>query len=347
VPAPRHRRNTFRLTNRSNAVVVLFAVTGLALSWVQVTFSSLPEEVPANASSPVAQHAKRSHHGKRDRQTAPPARVRPAAPATEVPTTAAPTTAAPSTASQGTAGPSVHARGADIGWPQCPPNVGFRGRHGLGQPMPGRETKFVIIGLTNGRAFTPNPCLDMHLRWARAHKVFTSAYAFAAYPSRTQLLRYRFQGPFDGSNLRGRLMNSGHAAALYNVRVMQQHGFVTPHVWLDVEPSSSRPWSSRTSQNSAVVRGWIRGYRDAGYTVGFYSTTNLWRPILGGLRLGLPEWRTAGPASSRAALEKCDSGSFQGGPAVIAQWWTARRDFDRICPAAARSNTLGRYFHKW
>ncbi len=126
---------------------------------------------------------------------------------------------------------------------------------------------------------------------------------------------------------------------------MKRHGFVTPHVWLDVEPSSSHPWSRHRGQNRAVVRGWVRGYRDAGYTVGFYSTPHMWRGIVGRMRTRLPEWRTAGPASPRAALAKCHGESIQGGPAVMAQWWTDRRDCDRICPAARHE--AHRYFHHW
>jgi hypothetical protein len=241
----------------------------------------------------------------------------------------------------------VHGAGRDIGWPQCPHDVGFRGRNGLGQPLPDPGVKFVIVGLTNGRAFTPNPCLDLHLDWVRSHHVYAAAYAFATYPTRAQLQRYRHSGPYDGDRFLGALGNAGHAAARYNIRTMDRHGFTTPHVWLDVEPSSSRPWSGRRTWNRAVVRGWVRAYKEAGYGVGFYSTTSLWDHIVGALRLGLPEWRTAGPASSRAALGRCGESGFQGGPAVITQWWTAHRDLDRLCPTASRSVTLVRYFHKW
>jgi hypothetical protein len=237
--------------------------------------------------------------------------------------------------------------GRDIGWPQCPNDVGFRGRNGLGQPMPDEGVTFVIIGVTNGRAFTPNPCLDRHLGWVRSHHVHAAAYAFATYPTRAQLRRYRHSGPYDGRRFLGGLGNAGHAAARYNIRLMQQHGFTTPHVWLDVEPSSSRPWSGRRTWNRAVVRGWVRAYSEAGYTVGFYSTTSLWDHIVGGLRLGLPEWRTAGPTSSSAALRRCGERGFQGGPAVIAQWWTRHRDFDRLCPSPSRDATMDRYFHQW
>jgi hypothetical protein len=237
-----------------------------------------------------------------------------------------------------------HAGGRDISWPQCPER---RGRRGLGQPMPDGGVGFVVVGLTAGRAFTANPCLERQIRWVRNHHVHASAYAFAAFPSRAQLRRHRHHGPYDGRRGVGALQNGGYAAARYNVRVMQQHGFTTPHVWLDVEPSSSHPWSHRRHLNRAVVRGWIRGYRSAGYTVGVYSTPLLWRHILGRFRPRLPEWRTAGPASARAALGRCSGESIQGGPAAIAQWWTAHRDFDRLCPGPDRATTLARYFHRW
>jgi len=237
--------------------------------------------------------------------------------------------------------------GRDIGWPQCSGDLGFRGRHGRGQPMPDPGVRFVIVGLTNGRSLTPNPCLDRHLRWVRDHHVQAAAYSFGTFPTHAQLRRYRHGGPYDGRHRLGALANAGHASARYNVRLLQQHGFVTPHVWIDVEPSSSRPWSRRTSWNRAVVRGWVRGYRDAGYTVGVYSTRGLWTHIVGRMRLRLPEWRTAGPVSPGSALRKCGGESIQGGHAVIAQWWTAHRDFDRLCPGPSRAASWGRYFHQW
>jgi hypothetical protein len=346
-------------------LVVLAVVALLALAWAQLTAPSSPDATraptrPAVADPPVAAQA----------DLANPELLVPATPLSVPTPTSAP---APQQAAvkhhlrragkghhraHGRAARRAKARhhrpdpwrskgGRDIGWPQCPRNVGFHGRNGLGQPMPDAGVEFVVVGLTNGRAFTPNPCLDLHLGWVRSHHVQASAYAFATYPNRAQLRRYRHHGPYDGRRRLGALGNVGHATAEYNVRLMQQHGFVTPHVWLDVEPSSSRPWSRHRSWNRAVVRGWVRGYLDAGYTVGFYSTTHLFGNIVGGLRLRLPEWRTAGPVSPRAALRMCRSGSIQGGPAVVAQWWTTHRDFDRICPSADPAATMARYFHQW
>ncbi len=49
--------------------------------------------------------------------------------------------------------------GRDIGWPNCPPGLGIPERRTLGKPMPPARVRFVVVGLTNGPAFTPNPCL--------------------------------------------------------------------------------------------------------------------------------------------------------------------------------------------
>ena len=238
--------------------------------------------------------------------------------------------------------------GADISWPQCPHTVGANGRHGLDQPMPDPNVRFVVVGLTNGRGLTANPCLDRHLRWVRTHHVWAAAYAFLTYPSDRQLRRLRASGPYRPTYFYGKLGNAAYATARHSIRVMRRHHFTSPHVWLDLEPSSSRPWSGRPAWNAVVVRGWVRAFREAGHTVGFYSTKLLWRDIVGPhYRPGAPEWRTAGPASPGAALGRCSESSFQGGRAVIAQWWNDRHDFDRMCPAFAGGASMRRFFHKY
>lgn len=237
--------------------------------------------------------------------------------------------------------------GRDISWPQCARHLGIPDLKGVGLPLPEPGVRFVIVGLTNGRAFTRNPCLGTHLRWVRNHHVFASAYAFTTYPTERQLRKHGKHGPFTTKTLYGRLRNAGYAAATYNIRTMQRHHFRTPHVWLDVEASSSRPWSGRVPLNRSVVQGWVAAYRHAGYRVGFYSTEHIWGQILGRSRFGLPEWRTAGPDTARAALGRCRESSFQGGPAVVAQWWTSRRDFDRMCPGYAGNQKMRRFFHKY
>lgn len=243
--------------------------------------------------------------------------------------------------------PRYRVPGQDISWPQCPPNVGIRDLKGLSQPMPYEDIRFLIIGLTNGRSFTRNPCLKMHLDWARRHHVWTAAYAFTTFPHDWQVRRLGDTGPYNGRRWLGRVQNTAWKTAIFNIRTMREHDFRSPHIWIDVEASSSRPWTGNKQWNRAVLDAWIKAYRDSGHTVGIYSSRYIWQGIMGQHRMGLPEWRTAGPASPRAALARCRERSFQGGHGILAQWWDNRRDYDRMCPGFQGQATMRRFFVKF
>ena len=117
-------------------------------------------------------------------------------------------------------------------------------------------------------------------------------------------------------------------------------------VWLDVESVPSFDWSADTDANAAVIEGAARGYTDAGYRVGVYSTPALWSRIVGDLRLGVPEWRPAGPTSRGEAEVRCGPGwTIQGGSAVLGQWVEGQRDLDVTCPEMP--GTLETWFHRW
>ena len=47
-----------------------------------------------------------------------------------------------------------------------------------------------------------------------------------------------------------------------------------------------------------MIVGAARGYTDAGYPIGVYSTPLLWSGVVGELSLGVPEWRAAGQTSA-------------------------------------------------
>lgn len=238
--------------------------------------------------------------------------------------------------------------GADISWPNCPRGLGIRSRPTLGKPLPRRNARFVVIGLTNGPAFHPNPCLDAHVTYARERRMWAGAYAVATYPTKRQLRGYGDDGPANPSTRRGRLFNTGFAQARLNVRWMREAGLDAPAVWVDVEPvSPPAPWSGRPRENKAVVDGVLRAYREEGLEVGFYSVATLWRQIMAGTRYGIPEWRSAGPTTRRRALAMCTSGRFQGGPAVIGQWWDDDRDYNVLCPGRPARDVLDRWFTKF
>jgi hypothetical protein len=236
--------------------------------------------------------------------------------------------------------------GADVSWPQCPRGMGIAEKPTQGSPMPTPVARFVILGLTNGPSFTPNPCLADQVGWVAARHLRGAAYAVVSYPSADTLQRYGGEGPFPVSTKDGRLSNAGYSAALYSLGVMKAAGLKTPVVWVDVEPVPKFEWSNDPLANAAVVQGTVRGYTDAGFEVGFYSTPSLWQRVVGDLRIGLPEWRAAGQTSRAEALNRCGPDwSIQGGAAVFGQWVEAGRDRNVTCPGT--SAALGRWFHQY
>ena len=242
--------------------------------------------------------------------------------------------------------PREQVLGGDVSWPQCPKGMGIPERPGQGLPMPKASAEFIIIGLTNGPAFVANPCLESQFAEARARHLKVATYAVATYPDRRRLAQLRHQGPYDGDTKHGGLGNVGYQEAKFNVATMARVNLQTPFVWIDVEPYPLFPWSADKRANAAVVRGIVRGYTEAGYRVGFYSVQSLWHEVVGNLRLGLPEWRTAGATTKANALVRCGpAASFQGGPGIIGQWYTQVRDFDVTCPGT--SAEMDRWFHQY
>jgi hypothetical protein len=166
--------------------------------------------------------------------------------------------------------------GADISWPQCPRGMGIPQRKTKGMPMPLPAARYVVIGLTNGPGYTPNPCLADQVQWVRSRRLMASAYAVASFPDRRQLAEHRADGPYDGSTRLGALGNAGYQQALYNLTTLRGAGLETPAVWIDVEPVTVWEWSDDKVANAAVVKGAARAYSEAGYRIGVYSTPHLW-----------------------------------------------------------------------
>jgi hypothetical protein len=224
--------------------------------------------------------------------------------------------------------------------------MGIPQKRSLGLPMPLGSARFVLLGLTNGPGFTPNPCLASQVQWVRDRHLMAAAYAVTSYPDPETIQRYATSGPFDGRTRLGALRNVGYQQARYNVENLRGAGLVTPVVWLDVEPVPGFPWNVDVETNAAVVLGAAQGYTDSGYLIGAYSTETLWTAVVGDLGLGIPEWRPAGQTSRAEALRRCGADRmFQGGRAVLAQWVESRRDRDITCPGVRRE--LYRWFHQY
>ncbi len=238
--------------------------------------------------------------------------------------------------------------GYDISWPNCPKGKGIPSRPTQGKPLPSAKTDFVVIGLTNGPGFYPNPCLARQVAWAKKHHVWTAPYAFMTYPTAKQVKKYGSKGPYHGTGTTTRLHNAGYAEAMFNVASMKKVDLAATFIWIDVEYSRApAPWSTRRKHNRAALDGALRAYRDAGLTYGFYASIDPWQHLVGHARYRAPEWRTVGPAKRSTALAKCRTRSVQGGHVVLAQWWNKKSDFDVVCGGFRSDEKMGAYFHRY
>jgi hypothetical protein len=236
--------------------------------------------------------------------------------------------------------------GADMSWPQCPKGMGIPEKRSKGAPLPLDSAEYVILGLTNGPGFHPNPCLPDMVDYVRERGLMVAAYAVGSFPDEATIETYGDRGPYDASTRDGALANVGYQQARFNVTSMLRTGLETPVVWIDVEPVPDFAWSTDREANAAVVRGLARGYRAAGYRIGVYSSPLLWETVVGDLSLGVPEWRAAGLTSKAEALSRCgEDWVIQGGPAVLAQWVAANRDHNVTCPGTA--DEMRRWFHRY
>ena len=236
--------------------------------------------------------------------------------------------------------------GADISWPQCPVGMGIPKKRSKGAPPPIAEARYVVLGLTNGPGFYPNPCLAAQVDDVRRLGRMAAAYSVVSYPEPQRLTRHADDGPYDGDTRLGALANNGYAQAQFNLRTMRAAGLLTPVIWIDVEPVPDFAWSGDKAANAVVVAGMARGYREAGFEIGVYSTTYLWDLVVGDLSLGVPEWRAAGQTSREAALAQCSpERTIQGGPAVLGQWVEIGRDMNVTCPGI--SLELERWFYQY
>lgn len=242
-------------------------------------------------------------------------------------------------------GVAAGVRGADISWPNCPKGMGVPGRRTQGLPLPTARAQFFVIGLTNGRAFTRNPCLAQHLEVAAQRGVHASAYTMLSYPNAAERAAHGASGPFGTATYADRIANVGYAQSAFALDTMAAAQFASPFVWIDVEPRAERRWSRTVANNQALIRGALRAAADRGIGAGIYTYALAWRQITGGMVLDVPLWA---PGHSRArtfssrmsqTAESCARVGFTGGPLVMTQWVWRNRDHNVTCPAIASVTT--------
>ncbi len=236
-------------------------------------------------------------------------------------------------------------RGADISWPNCPKGMGVPGRRTQGLPLPTSAARFFVVGLTNGRAFTRNPCLATHLQVAAARGVPVSAYTMLSYPNAAERAAHGSSGPFGTATYADRIANVGYAQAAFALDTMAAARFTSPFVWIDVEPRAERRWSRTTANNQALIRGALRAAEDRGIGSGIYTYALAWRQITGGMLLDVPLWAPGHShartftARMRQTAASCSRVGFTGGPLVMTQWVWRNRDHNVTCPAVAAVGT--------
>jgi hypothetical protein len=224
--------------------------------------------------------------------------------------------------------------GYDISWPQCPSNFPSRGTFG-------------IVGVTNGLAFSANPCLSGEYAWATTSPRRYSAglYINTGNPeTASSNWPGRAGGTFPRTcNTPAELADPSNVDCAYNYgwnaaadALNVANANVGPPAltlpwWLDVETSNS--WNGTAAANSSTVQGYIDSLRSQSTgTVGIYSTGNQWVPITGGYTVAsVPDW-LAGASNVTQAASMCDpANSFSGGPVQLVQYPSGGFDGDYVC----------------
>lgn len=217
--------------------------------------------------------------------------------------------------------------GHDVSWPQCPG----------GLPMPPSDTSFVVVGLTNGLAFTENPCLAWQYQWVRDLGIRGQAYAMATFPTAEQYETYGDDGPWPAATRADRLRNVGYAEGQAALASLATVGWEPERIWVDVEPRPAQPWPTATTtqrlENRYVINGLLRALTDAGYANGIYSYRSAWQAITDSWQLpSVPVWSPAGRLDfASEASDLCVSPSFSGGTVHLAQWTDGTYDYDMTC----------------
>jgi hypothetical protein len=228
--------------------------------------------------------------------------------------------------------------GQDVSWPQCSSRQG-----GYGLPMPSASAPFVVVGLTDGRAFTANPCVSSQAAWARRAGVPTAAYLVATYPTRAEVRAWS-SGPRRPRTLRDQVYNVGVAQGRAALRVLARSGLRARSVWVDVEQNRRRPWSANPDLNVALIQGVVAAVRGAAYRPGLYTNSSSWSLYTDGARLGLAEWRTVGPHTRAVAAQACGARPLNGGQVLLVQYWTSTVDHDIACPGLTSQLAKLRWF---
>lgn len=198
--------------------------------------------------------------------------------------------------------------GFDISWPQC---------RGASAVLPPALGPVAIVGVTNGRPFTTNPCLRAEWAWARS-RTSSAGYLNLAAPRTGDPFAY------------------GAATARDALARARSTGVGLHSLWLDVEIGNH--WAADAGANRQVVLGAITALQTQGVSPGVYSTPLDWRQITHGASLTVPIWMAV--RDGRKIAAGCASTGFGGRtPDLIQAVFSApdghEVDGDLICTSRA------------
>ncbi|MEO8897697.1 MAG: hypothetical protein ABI352_02930 [Candidatus Dormibacter sp.] len=245
--------------------------------------------------------------------------------------------------------PSGGSSGHDISWPQCE----------AAYPVDGA---FGIVGVTNGRPWSANPCLTAQYQWAAGYPRIPDIYMNTANPAPSSSYYWPTSGAQDpalcgdatSTTDPGCAYDYGwHAAANALATATAALGDSPNGMWwLDVETGNT--WNGDGPSNAADLQGsidYLLAQHVAG--VGVYSTAFQWDAITGGYSTSnastyatawhpeftspngistAPSW-VAGASGPSDALASCSS-SFLGTTTWLVQYISGAVDADYACRTA-------------
>ena len=214
----------------------------------------------------------------------------------------------------------VSTSGYDVSWPQC------------GKTLPASHA-FGVAGVSNGLAFSDNPCLASEYAWAVGAPGAPAFYMNTANPGAVSS-HWTTPGPRPCSGASSDAgcaynygWNAGAHAFAYAVQVTGAAAG-THAWWLDVETANS--WSTDTALNAADIQGMLDFFASQSVAVGVYSTGYQWSQIAGSMAPAVPSW-LAGAGSLTQARSWCSNPSFTAGRVAMVQFPNNGLDGDVAC----------------
>jgi hypothetical protein len=192
--------------------------------------------------------------------------------------------------------------GVDVSWPNCSAQ----------RPA---SAAFGIVGVTNGAAYSKNPCLAQEASWFGALSLYTNTdwYDKSSHINPTSP---KVCASGDKNCL---AYNYGYNAALDALSYASSQHVHSSIWWLDVETGNT--WNTNTTQNQNSLQGEYDALLANGITtVGIYSTTAQWATISGSWLNHWPNWGATTVTTAPQAATFCGGHQFTGGPTYLIQY---------------------------